>query len=849
MLSPCVVLSMHIKPSGLSDVDEIREEVSERATTGETASSRRSALLRWWRLMWRSGQDISPFDDVANELLNTAADSEANWAAIDLGYAVMEEMLEHPVYIKEKAGQVSSNSSSTTDWPYYGGGTGHNTGYSPDPGPSEGKIAWRFPKGYTWNVVPEVEDGKVYLSSPGIDVVGFCLDEDSGEIIWRARQYGERFYGTPRSKQNPALSEDRMLVRFGMRSRVFDKTTGKEVKEADLGKSSNTALVPYTKADSYIAFTDPRTGKEVWMYNLESNLTGDPQLDGDVVYAAGQDGNVLRISLQTRKIDWQVQLENGIVGKVSVGVDCIFIGSNSGKLYALDKSTGSLRWTFDTGKTNFRTQQLFSAVLEHEDRLYFGTAQNEVYCIGYCDGTLIWKHELDDWVRSKPVKKGKTVYVTTLDGRLHALEERGDNVVEKWVQKIGTHGITADLVAGEKGILASDKDFVMYSVDYKSGKVRWRHGILDGAWVHGHFVHADYSAALPGSPTIVDGIVYVGGPDGFVHALDFKTGEEIWRFEAGKVITGAVSIIDGKAMFGRIASAFDVPRKEEAPPFYALDAKTGEIVWISRELGNVWIGPVANDGVLFVGDMSGYVYGVDVDTGKTLWKYYTSKDTPQENKPHDERRHGWPPGVYCMPVLDDEYFYTGSWSGYYFAWEQKTGKVRWRTQTGNPDDGGGLPDSAAPTLYKNHLYVQKQGHRILALDVETGGIDWEWRAPPGYLQNGTLAGLNDKVYASITRRVTHIPYRTWLICFNDVENGSEELWRHKDGCGLTAPVITKEQLMFGSSSGMFLQSRDPDTGELLWRLFTGGEMTENVPAIYGDMLFAVSKNGWLNAVK
>jgi outer membrane protein assembly factor BamB len=82
-----------------------------------------------------------------------------------------------------------------------------------------------------------------------------------------------------------------------------------------------------------------------------------------------------------------------------------------------------------------------------------------------------------------------------------------------------------------------------------------------------------------------------------------------------------------------------------------------------------------------------------------------------------------------------------------------------------------------------------------------------------------------------------------------VESGGKELWRHRDGCGLTAPVVTDDQLIFGSSTGMFLTSLDPETGELKWRLFTGGEMTENVPAIYGDRLYSVSKNGWLNAVK
>ena len=97
--------------------------------------------------------------------------------------------------------------------------------------------------------------------------------------------------------------------------------------------------------------------------------------------------------------------------------------------------------------------------------------------------------------------------------------------------------------------------------------------------------------------------------------------------------------------------------------------------------------------------------------------------------------------------------------------------------------------------------------------------------------------------------MTYIPYVSYIYRFADVENGSEEIWKHRDGGGLTAPVVTDSQLIFGSTTGVYLTSLDPATGALKWRLYTGGEMTENVPAIYGNMAFNVSKNGWLNAVK
>ena len=37
-----------------------------------------------------------------------------------------------------------------------------NRGTSRDAGPSEGKLAWRLPKGYAWDATPVIEDGKIF---------------------------------------------------------------------------------------------------------------------------------------------------------------------------------------------------------------------------------------------------------------------------------------------------------------------------------------------------------------------------------------------------------------------------------------------------------------------------------------------------------------------------------------------------------------------------------------------------------------------------------------------------------------------------------------------------------------
>ena len=129
---------------------------------------------------------------------------------------------------------------------------------------------------------------------------------------------------------------------------------------------------------------------------------------------------------------------------------------------------------------------------------------------------------------------------------------------------------------------------------------------------------------------------------------------------------------------------------------------------------------------------------------------------------------------------------------------------------------------------------------------------WSWTQPANYLQNGTVAAAHDRIYGSVVRQVTAIPYYASIHAFADVENGSAELWSYSDGGGgggLTAPVTTDDKLIFGSSAGVFVTCLDPSNGSLKWRCYVGGPMEESVPAIYGNKAFFHCRNGYFYAIK
>jgi outer membrane protein assembly factor BamB len=319
-----------------------------------------------------------------------------------------------------------------------------------------------------------------------------------------------------------------------------------------------------------------------------------------------------------------------------------------------------------------------------------------------------------------------------------------------------------------------------------------------------------------------------------VNAIDVNTGTELWRFETKGTTSAALTVAAGKVFFGTLG---------HRPEYYALDMKTGEVIWKSNSYRRVWVGASYIDDRLVFGTMDGMMYGADAITGEKIWEYNIEQDIAET----DFTVPGL--GIYSNPAFDGNTVYMGSWIGYYMAFDPVTGEMKWKCRTFDYRKRDGRPDSAAPILWKGHLYVQKLVEYIAAINVSTGEIEKQWKMPYGWVQNGTVAAFNNKIFGSIVRTVVILPYGCRILAFNDVENGGDLLWEYEGGGGLTAPVGTDDKLIFGSSGDVHMTCLDPEDGSLKWRLYTGGIMLENVPAIYGNKVIAHFKNGWLLAIE
>lgn len=146
----------------------------------------------------------------------------------------------------------------------------------------------------------------------------------------------------------------------------------------------------------------------------------------------------------------------------------------------------------------------------------------------------------------------------------------------------------------------------------------------DKIWSHKHkttFKPQFYDGGTSGTPTVVDGKVYLLGQTGEVICLDAKSGDKIWETNIKSKLDLEVGIW---GFTGAPFSYNDIIILNAGKNGVALDKKSGKVVWSSGTDANGYATPVPfkQDGEQVIALFgSKALYAVYPDSGKVKWSY------------------------------------------------------------------------------------------------------------------------------------------------------------------------------------------------------------------------------------
>lgn len=208
--------------------------------------------------------------------------------------------------------------------------------------------------------------------------------------------------------------------------------------------------------------------------------------------------------------------------------------------------------------------------------------------------TNSWTVTLGQHSESSPsMDTSGNVYVTTTDGKLHALNPDG---TRRWSYTFGFSSASTPAIWNDAMIYFGSRNRRLYAVD-TSGNLSWSY--KTGGWV-------DASPAIG-----ADGTVYVGSWDSNFYALGAK-GQPRWTFATGGPITSSAAIdAGGTIYFG-----------SHDGKCYAV-AANGVKQWEFPTRGAILASPaIGSDGALYFTSADGYLRLLNPD-GTLRWQLHT----------------------------------------------------------------------------------------------------------------------------------------------------------------------------------------------------------------------------------
>ncbi len=273
-----------------------------------------------------------------------------------------------------------------------------------------------------------------------------------------------------------------------------------------------------------------------------------PAGDGNRVYAASRDGNVVAMELESGKEVWRTELELTLSAGPGVGNGLVVVGSADGLVIVLDATDGTERWRADSGG------EVLSPPLVTDEYIVISTIDNRLRALRVFDGSDAWS-------------------------------------VEKQTPALTMRGSATPAIASNAVIAGFDSGRLV-AANLEDGTVLWESLLAPPSGRS----DLERLSDIDGEISVVGQDIYAAGYQGRVAAVAAESGQILWAREISTYVGVAVDW----------TSAFTV---NESGEIIALTRRNGQENWRQDSLlRREPTLPVPFNTAVVSGDLEGYIH-------------------------------------------------------------------------------------------------------------------------------------------------------------------------------------------------------------------------------------------------
>ncbi|MBR0250842.1 MAG: PQQ-binding-like beta-propeller repeat protein [Synergistaceae bacterium] len=270
--------------------------------------------------------------------------------------------------------------------------------------------------------------------------------------------------------------------------------------------------------------------------------------------------------------------------------------------------------------------------------------------------------------------------------------------------------------------------------------------------------------SLTGGFAVSENALLFGTETGGMYALNKRTGSVLWTYRGTNSVTGAPVVVGDNVFFAQGNGTVT-----------CLKVSDGSTVWetVPNEGENLMIdsGLTAGNGMLFFARSDYKLYAVSQKDGRTLWTYSGSSQ-----------------GLRTAPAYSDGKVYLGEYNGIFSIIDAKTGK-----RIGGGGAGGAIN---SPVVNNGNVYFSSWDGSVQAVKI----------------------------------------------------NGIEPLWHAKIGDPVTTSPVTDGNLIVVGTGRGIVAGLNAKDGSIIWNFSTEGGEVASDPVIAGGIVYVAAGDGRVYAV-
>ncbi len=321
----------------------------------------------------------------------------------------------------------------------------------------------------------------------------------------------------------------------------------------------------------------------------------------------------------------------------------------------------------------------------------------------------------------------------------------------------------------------------------------------------------DAGDVIDSSAAIADGVVYVGGGDGNLIALDLASGALRWKYPTGNLIGESSPAVGSDVVFiGDLGGIV-----------HAVNTRDGKALWTFKTGSEIKSSPVVVSGVpggpgssdvVLIGSYDGHLYALDARTGRVRWKLLTNGM------------------VHATPAVQNGLAFIAGCDAIFRAIRVADGRQMYQVESGAYTAASPVIDADGSRAYFGTFNFE-----VLALDLKKRRVVWRYSQPDAQFPYYSSAALsNGRVIVGGRDKTIHAI---------DTATG-KGAWTFATRARVdSSPVVAGGHVYVGSSDGR-LYVLDAASGKKLSEFDTGAAITAS-PAIAAGRVVIGTQDGRL----